>query len=67
MEGSMAGAFDAYVEALTEVIGHADRAEPLRDYCTGLMMPADSQTKCKCQSNTGICIEVDEWLPTTST
>ena len=27
----------------------------------------DSQTKCKCQSNTGICIEVDEWLPTTST
>lgn len=35
----MASAFDAYVKALTEVIGHADRAEPLRDYCTGLMMP----------------------------
>jgi SRSO17 transposase len=34
-----ADAFDQYVEALTEVIGHADRAEPLRDYCTGLMMP----------------------------
>lgn len=32
-------AFDGYVEALTEVIGHADRAEPLRDYCIGLMMP----------------------------
>jgi SRSO17 transposase len=31
--------FDAYVEALTEVIGHADRAEPLHDYCLGLMMP----------------------------
>lgn len=31
--------FDAYVDALTEVIGHADRAEPLRDYCLGLMMP----------------------------
>ena len=31
--------FDAYVEALIEVIGHADRAEPLRDYCLGLMMP----------------------------
>jgi SRSO17 transposase len=31
--------FDGYVEALTEVIGHADRAEPLRDYCIGLMMP----------------------------
>ncbi len=31
--------FDGYVEALTEVIGHADRSEPLRDYCIGLMMP----------------------------
>lgn len=37
--GSAAEAFEVYVEALTEVIGHADRAEPLRDYCTGLMMP----------------------------
>lgn len=31
--------FDAYVEALIGVIGHADRAEPFRDYCLGLMMP----------------------------
>jgi SRSO17 transposase len=31
--------FDAYVEALIGVIGHADRAEPLRDYCLGLTMP----------------------------
>ena len=38
-DGSEATAFDGYVEALIEVIGHADRAEPLRDYCTGLMMP----------------------------
>ena len=28
--------FAAYVEALAEVIGHADRAEPLHDYCRGL-------------------------------
>jgi SRSO17 transposase len=28
--------FAAYVEGLTSVIGHADRAGPLRDYCTGL-------------------------------
>jgi SRSO17 transposase len=27
----------AYVEALTSVIGHADRALPLRDYCAGLL------------------------------
>src|SRR6202171_1694227 len=31
--------FSAYVESLTGVIGHADRAKPLRDYCVGLMMP----------------------------
>src|SRR5438067_4350430 len=31
--------FSAYVEGLTSVIGHADRAKPLRDYCVGLMMP----------------------------
>ena len=30
--------FAAYVEALAEVIGHADRAEPLRDYCLGLLL-----------------------------
>lgn len=32
-------AFDAYVWSLTEVIGHADRAAPLKDYCLGLLMP----------------------------
>src|SRR4051812_48118877 len=31
--------FGAYVEALAEVIGHADRMEPLRDYCRGLLLP----------------------------
>ena len=30
--------FSAYVDWLTSVIGHADRAKPLRDYCLGLMM-----------------------------
>jgi SRSO17 transposase len=30
--------FATYVEGLTSVIGHADRAEPLRDYCTGLLV-----------------------------
>jgi len=29
--------FAAYVEELTSVIGHADRAAPLRDYCAGLL------------------------------
>src|SRR4029453_13889789 len=30
--------FAAYVDALAPVIGHADRAEPLRDYCRGLLL-----------------------------
>jgi SRSO17 transposase len=36
--------FAAYVEALVEVIGHADRAEPLRDYCLGLLMPGERKS-----------------------
>src|SRR5438874_7503489 len=30
--------FVSYVEELTKVIGHADRARPLRDYCAGLLV-----------------------------
>ena len=33
--------FAAYVDALAEVIGHVDRAEPLRDYCLGLLLPGE--------------------------
>ena len=36
--------FYAYVEGLTSVIGHADRAKPLRDYCLGLMMPCERKS-----------------------
>src|SRR3954464_11875986 len=36
--------FGAYVEALTEVIGHADRAAPLRDYCLGLLLPGERKS-----------------------
>lgn len=31
--------FVSYVDALASVMDHADRARPLRDYCTGLMLP----------------------------
>lgn len=34
-------AFEAYVETLVDVIGHADRAEPLKDYCLGLLLPVE--------------------------
>ena len=40
LEASMdsASRFMAFVEELTSVIGHADRAKPLRDYCSGLLV-----------------------------
>jgi hypothetical protein len=36
--------FASYVRALVEVIGHADRAEPLNDYCVGLLMPGERKS-----------------------
>ena len=36
--------FSRYVEGLASVIGHADRVNPLRDYCTGLMMPCERKS-----------------------
>jgi SRSO17 transposase len=36
--------FAAYVEGLVEVIGHADRAVPLQDYCLGLLMPGERKS-----------------------
>src|SRR3979409_1836227 len=42
--GDAASRFSAYVEGLTGVIGHADRAKPLRDYCVGLMMPCERKS-----------------------
>ena len=36
--------FEAYVQELTEVIGHADRARPLSDYCQGLLLPCERKS-----------------------
>lgn len=36
--------FAAYVEGLVSVIGHKDRAQPLRDYCAGLMLPCERKS-----------------------
>jgi SRSO17 transposase len=38
------GRFEAYVDGLASVIGHADRAGPLRDYCLGLVMPCERKS-----------------------
>jgi SRSO17 transposase len=36
--------FAGFVEGLASVIGHADRVGPLRDYCTGLVMPCERKS-----------------------
>ena len=42
--GSSEERFGVYIAGLTSVIGHADRARPLRDYCMGLMMPCERKS-----------------------
>lgn len=36
--------FVAYVESLAQTLGHVDRAGPLKDYCTGLLMPGERKS-----------------------
>jgi SRSO17 transposase len=36
--------FAAYVEALAQALGHADRTQPFQDYCTGLLMPCERKS-----------------------
>ena len=35
---------EAYIEGLARVMGHADRADPLRDYCIGLLLPVERKS-----------------------
>jgi SRSO17 transposase len=42
--GASEARFTAYVEGLASVVGHADRAGPLRDYCIGLMLPGERKS-----------------------
>ena len=36
--------FEAYIDQLASVIGHADRMVPLHDYCTGLLLPGERKS-----------------------
>ena len=36
--------FQAYISALSEEIGHADRIAPLRRYCAGLLLPGERKS-----------------------
>jgi SRSO17 transposase len=42
--GDSEARFAAYVETLADVLGHADRVAPLKDYCTGLLMPGERKS-----------------------
>jgi len=44
LEEASARRFAAYVEGLASEIGHADRVNPLHDYCTGLMLPGERKS-----------------------
>lgn len=36
--------FDSFISALISAIGHSDRDTPLRDYCSGLLLPGDRKS-----------------------
>ena len=36
--------FHAYIEHLSEAVGHADRRAPLAEYCTGLLLPGERKS-----------------------
>jgi hypothetical protein len=44
LEWGSEGRFAAFIEALGAVLGHADRQEPMRDYCLGLLMPIERKS-----------------------
>ena len=41
---SSEASFVEYVDSLTRALGHADRARPFVDYCTGLLMPGERKS-----------------------
>ena len=43
-EGTSESRFASYVLGLSSVLGHADRIGPLRDYCTGLILPGERKS-----------------------
>jgi SRSO17 transposase len=49
--GDAASRFSAYVERRTSVIGHLDRAKPLRDYCKGLSLQLPFLKVCESMGN----------------
>jgi SRSO17 transposase len=44
LDGGSEARFAAYVERLGTALGHADRQDPLHDYCPGLLMPIERKS-----------------------
>src|SRR5262249_48169769 len=42
--GPQESRFAAYIESLAEAAGHADRRIPLKNYCTGLLLPGERKS-----------------------
>jgi SRSO17 transposase len=42
--GQQGERFAAYIEGLAEAAGHADRNVPLKNYCTGLLLPGERKS-----------------------
>ena len=42
--GDSAGRFADYLDKLASVMGHAGRVGPMRDYCTGLLLPCERKS-----------------------
>ena len=42
--GAQQKRFAAYLDGLAHAAGHADREEPLKAYCTGLLLPGESKS-----------------------
>ena len=42
--GAQQRRFAAYIESLAKAAGHADRSVPLKNYCTGLLLPGERKS-----------------------
>ena len=42
--GNVTGRFEEYVSLIAQQLGHADRVEPFRGYCTGLLLPVQRKS-----------------------
>jgi SRSO17 transposase len=43
-DGDSEARFSAYMEHLSDCLGHADRVGPFRSYCTGLLLPGERKS-----------------------